>query len=62
MLSSINALAFLIPSLPVQTAPQYSYQATHPCFHYLCIYFLSLSLTIRLIHASFLPPLRDLLY
>lgn len=41
----------------------YSSQATHPCFHSLCISFLSFNLTCRslLSHVSFLPALLNFL-
>ncbi|KAK4828156.1 LOW QUALITY PROTEIN: hypothetical protein QYF61_024071, partial [Mycteria americana] len=58
------ALAFLTPSLHNQAASLYSSQDTCLCFHCLCISFLPFSLTSRsrLIHASLLPSLPDLLH
>ena len=62
--NSICALAFLTPSLHIQTASLYSSQPTHPCFHSLHFSFLSLSLTSRplLSHAGSLPHLPDFLF
>lgn len=58
------ALAFMIPSLLIWMASMYYSQATNPCFHFLYISFLSLTLTGRLLfsHASFLTPLLVSLY
>ena len=57
-------LAFLLPSLHVQTASLYSSQVKHPCFHCLYAAFLPFSLICKSLpsHVGFLLPLLVLLY